>query len=279
MRSLSNLRILMVFSIFVSYPTLASMGAISGLEVPEHVTGMLIVVFGYPILWMLVLATGISNTEKRVSRSRFAAASALHTATLLFLGCLFIPAVAKPDMNVFVALLLLLGYGFGLALPLFAYLSFTDEERTIAERKMLRRKGVRSVADLKNMLAIQDYYGIGKAMEHNDDLQVRRAALNMLSEATDRRVVRSLKRALDDADDEVRFRAAYQLFLWCQEDGLEILLSKFDELTHDEKLKVVDESCDFDSEQTTIAVLRRAVEDYDEDVQQKAREYLQYYEK
>jgi hypothetical protein len=276
---LSKLRILIILSIFISYPALAAMGAMSGLEVPMHVAGMLLVVFGYPILWGLILTTGISNTEKRVSRPVFAAAALLYTTILLYLGQLFIPAFVKPEANTLIALLLVLGYGFALALPLFAYVNFTNEERKIAERRRLRKKGVHSVADLENMLAIKDYYGIGKALECNDDPEVRRAALDMLSDATDQRVVRSLRWALEDADDGIRFRAAYQLFLWCEEDGLEILISKFEKLTHDEKLKVVDWSNEFDNEQTTIAVLRRAAEDYDEDVQQKAHEYLKYHEK
>ena len=266
---------LYIILFFFSYPLQGLSYEFINEEDFHQILVSLLIVFGYPLMWSAIGFSLPGREGVKTAKRRFVVSVPLY---LLFMGylivILFPPLLTALSENV-LPVFVIVGFLLALLNPILISYVIHLEERIELLKKKVRKRGVKGVEDLRDFEELKDAVGIAKVLASHEDIQVRKAALDLLFKVQDLRMIRYVKEVLGDDDSYIQLRAALLLVLWCDKSGWTILKERFRELSDDDRLEVIKwiPECEWEGSRE---LLEQALDDDDQEIRELAAEYIQY---
>ena len=266
---------LYIILFFFSYPLQGLSYEFINEEDFHQILVSLLIVFGYPLMWSAIGFSLPGREGVKTAKRRFVVSVPLY---LLFMGylivILFPPLLTALSENV-LPVFVIVGFLLALLNPILISYVIHLEERIELLKKKVRKRGVKDVEDLRDFEELKDAVGIAKVLASHKDIQVRKAALDLLFKVQDPRMIRYVKEVLVDDDSYIQLRAALLLVLWCDKSGWTILQERFRELSDDDRIEVIKwiPECEWEGSRE---LLEQALDDDDQEIRELAAEYIQY---
>ena len=272
-----KIAILYIVLFFFSYPLQGLSYEFLNEDDFHQIVVSLLIVFGYPLMWSAIGFSLPGREGVKTARRRFMVSVPLY---LFFMGylivILFPPLLAALSENV-LPFFVIIGFFLALLNPILISYMIHLEERIESLKKKVRKRGVKVVDDLRDFEELKDAVGIAKVLASHEDIQVRKAALDLLFKVQDPRIIRYVKEVLGDEDSYIQLRAALLLVLWCDKSGWTIVQGRFRELSDEDRLEVIKwlPECEWaDSRE----ILEQALDDDVQEIRELAAEYIQYFQ-
>jgi hypothetical protein len=234
------------------------------------------IVLGYPLIWSAISISIPGRAGVKTAKKRFRVSGPLYLFFMVYIGIILFPPLLASGFGNTSSISFLIGFFLAfLNLFLISYMIYL-EERLDALKKKVRKRGVRIIDDLMDFEDLNDAVGIAKVLVSHDDVQVRKAALDLLFKIQDPMMIRYVKEVLGDDDSYIQLRAALLLVLWCDKSGWIILQERFRELPDDDRLEVIKwiPECEWEGSRD---ILMQALDDDVREIRELANELIEYF--
>ena len=271
-----KIALLYIILFFFSYPLQGISFEFINEDNLHQMIAVLLITFGYPLMWCAIGVSMPGREGVKTAKKRFMISCPFY---ILFMGylviILFPPLLVSLSANtghVFI----LIGFVLAFLNPILVYYTLHLEERLLALKKKVRKRGVKVVDDLRDLEELKDAVGIAKVLASHEDVQVRKAALDLLFKIHSSRMIKYVKEVLGDEDSYIQLRAALLLILWSDKSGWAIIRERFQELSDDDRLEVVKwiPECEWEGSRE---VLEMALDDDVQEIRELAKEYIEYF--
>jgi hypothetical protein len=271
-----KIAILYIVLFFFSYPLQGLSFEFINEDDFHQIIVALLILFGYPLMWSAISFSLPGREGVKTAKRRFMVSVPLY---LLFMGYLIIilvpPLLAALSENI-LPLFVIVGFFLALLNPILISYVIHLEERIESLKKKVRKRGVKGVDDLRDFEELKDAVGIAKVLASHEDIQVRKAALDLLFKIHDPKMIKYVKEVLGDDDSYIQLRAALLLVLWCDKSGWKILQERFRELSDDDRLEVIKwiPECEWEGSRE---LLEQVLDDDVQEIRELATELIQHF--
>jgi hypothetical protein len=271
-----KIALLYIILFFFSYPLLGFSFEFITEDDLHQMIAVLLITFVYPLMWSAIAVSMPGREGAKTAKKRFMISCPFY---IIFMGylviILFPPLLVSLSENIGL-FFILIGFLLAFLNPVLVYYTLLLEERLAALKKKVRKRGVKSVDDLKDLEDLRDAVGIAKVLASHEDVQVRKAALDLLFKVHSPRMIKYVKEVLGDDDPYIQLRAALLLILWSDESGWSIIQERFHDLSDDDRLVVVKwiPECEWEGSRE---ILEMALDDDVPEIRELAAELIEYF--
>ena len=267
---------LYIILFFFSYPMLGVSYEFLNENDSHQMTAALLIVFVYPLLWSAMSISLPGREGVKVAKKRFIVSGPLYLLFMGYLGVVILPQLLASTFENLSPLFSLIGYFLAILNPILVFYTLHLEERLAALKKKIRKRGVKVVDDLRDLEDLKDAVGIAKVLASHEDVQVRKAALDLLFKIPSPKMIKYVKEVLGDDDSYIQLRAALLLILWSDKSGWTIIQEQFQELSDDDRLEVVKwiPECEWEGSRE---ILEMALDDDVQEIRELAKEFIEYF--
>ncbi|MGD2072115.1 MAG: hypothetical protein PVG65_01315 [Candidatus Thorarchaeota archaeon] len=271
-----KIALLTIILFFFSYPLQGVSFEFINQDIFHQLLASIMIVLGYPLMWSAISISVLGHSGVETAKRRFRISGPLYLIFMGYLGIVLFPPLLASGFDNISPILFLIGFFLALLnLYLISYIIHL-EDRLDGLKKKIRKRRVRSTEDLRAFKELNDAVGIAKVLTSHEDVQIRRAAVDLLFEIADPKMIRYVKKALQYDDPYVQLKSAVILCLWCDKGGWTLIQERFRELPAKDRLEIINwiPECEWKGSR---AILEQALDDDVQEIRKLAADLIDYF--